>query len=150
MSYLLLRKKYPRLSDKLESIQTLANMKLADIDYFKLTKMEQYEKPSNRFIRASEKWLQETIENALAKTEFNIVFTNLNLSNNDVSDTTQFTCLFSASSVLQLSMTSFVAKVEDPVKMAETYNGREYRYSKIRVYAINTKEPFTLIPWFFN
>ena len=143
MSYYHLRKKYPRLSDKLEVIQTLSNMMLIDLDYIMLNKMECLEKPSNRFIRTCEKNLQKSIEDALSKTSFNIVFSNLNfLSNNDVSDTNKFTCFIVASGVLQLSKTCFVATVVDPINIAEKYNGKEYNCSKIRCYAIKKMEFF--------
>jgi len=153
MSYPVLRKRYSRLSDKLEAVQTLANMGLAEVDYVKLDRMETHPSPSNRFIRSTEKWLQETIENALAKTDFNIVFSNMHLEESDVSDTNKFSSLIIASSVLQLSKTCFAATVKDPEKIADSYNGREYNYYRIRAYCINEKKKSlfaTFAPWFFN
>ena len=141
MSYHILRKKYPRLSEKLVAIQTLSNMNLIAVDNFKLQEMEDYPGPSNRFVRSCEKWLQKTIEAGLANTEFNILFSNLVL-NSDTSDTNAFTRLIKTSNVLQLSKNSFAAIVSDPAKIAEMYNGRDYHGTAIRCFALKNKKTF--------
>ena len=136
MIYEDLMKKFPKLEDKFEAVQTLSNMGLIEMDNFRLENMLT-RSGSNRFIRMTEKWLQENIEKALDGTEYNMVITHMNITG-PTSDTNSLTKLVGRTQrVLQFSKHGFALRVDNPETLAKQLNNNLYNGDKIRAYTIN-------------
>jgi hypothetical protein len=151
MSYEDLMKKFPKLADKFEAVQTLSNMGLVEMDNFRLENMLN-RSGSNRFIRITEKWLQENIEKALDGTEYNMVITHLNIVGEGArSDTNSLTKLVGKTRrVLQFSKHGFAVRVDNPEIIAKQLNGNTYNGDRIRAYAINENRRSMLTSFLFS